>query len=464
MFRLFRKSAFVCLLPLVVVAVVWGDAIRMQVHFAGNRAVIEPGMNAQDDSGLDQTLRAHYVRLNENGELTGVISAIDKSGVSTGVGNLEVNLVQKSRVVTRATTISDGSFLTREIPPGSYTLCVAGSDGFLAYGIQVIARESGDEEALPVPLPGEEDTAGESPEDSDADIGQTSSPARPSQPVAWRGSGGYQENVPASPIEVTAAVIPPEFSALQRIMSDYVPEGLDVSMGGSGGSRINVEESVVVGGFQVSLTAEGNLEGQIASLTSEDNEPIRLREMNAFLLLDDQIYSRVTVQEDGNFLFNDIEPGVYGFAAAGPDGFAAMSFQAVAAEEEESAIYGPDSPFRNASRERSRSSEQLKVAISPAEDLPWLRDKINELNRVPPPPAQPIAVEPPPPPPGGAFGGPGGGGFGGPGGYAGSGYGNFGEWIGAALAAWVIAEAARNRNDNVITTPPIIDPPLMSPF
>ncbi len=470
--RILRKSLFVSLLPLVLVAVVCGDALRLHVEFAGTRNALAGFASAmQDDSGLDRTLQAHYVRLNEDNRLTGQISAINDNGVSTGVGGLEVNLVKNSRVVNKTTTERDGTFLTGTILPGSYTLCVAGQDGFLAYGIQVIDREQQPQDRLPVPLPGQEEAAvPATPNHSDVAVHAVHPVRAGQQPVAqaaWHAGSrhaGGPVGQDVDPIQLTAAVIPPEFSALQRIMSDYVPEGISISMAGTAGSRINVEQSVVVGGFQVSLTSDGNLEGRIASLTGDQDQPIRLQEMNAFLLLNDEIYSRVTVQEDGNFVFNSIEPGVYGFAAAGPDGFAAMSFQAVVADDEDASTStaGPGD-FRNASAPRRRASKDLQVAIAPADDLPWLRDKINDLNRVNPPidPALADAVPVDTVPGGGPVGG--GGGFGGTGGgYGQGGIGAFGDWIGAGLAAWVLTEAIGNNNN--VATPPVVTPGPMTPI
>ncbi len=45
--------------------------------------------------------------------------------------------------------------------------------------------------------------------------------------------------------------------------------------------------------------------------------------MNVYLIDNDEILAQVVADEDGNFACGDVAPGVYGFAAAGRDGFAA---------------------------------------------------------------------------------------------------------------------------------------------
>ncbi len=593
MFCKFQKPLFVALLPLLGIAVVCGDTIRMQVRSASASSELARARSAWQDEGLDRTLSAQYVPLDARNRLSGTMSAIDRSGEVSGVGGLEVALVQNGRLIAETVTQSDGSFLSDEVSPGAYTLCVSGDEGFLAYGIQLIAREEAGE-TLPMPAPGgasihwgepavrnvsfgvsrpskpQEDANAPAPDlrkqlehlrsaqvhlreagmdEVAASVGEritqlekqlreaeqvqaagdrepegvASLPIdhlrsalghlqkagvediastveeriaqmeQPMQPEAGDIAGGGDVE-PATPprdvpqpaipeaappelaapdratpaeepsVRVTAAVIPPKFTALQSIMADFVPEGVALPVEGLPESmRINVEESVVAGGFRITLNDDGALEGQISPLASEGDEPIRLKEMNAFLLLDDEIYSRVTVKEDGNFVFNDVEPGVYGFAAAGPDGFAAISFQAVAATSGETdASHSSTSPFRNASFAHGSNADvnRLEIAISPKEDLEWLRNRINELNASEPVSAGEETVDGQTAPFGPGFGS-GGSGFGGGGAGSGSGF-NIGPLVEGAIAAWLISEAFdRNRNN---TQRPPISPFIVRPI
>lgn len=455
-----NKYVPIFLLPLVATAVVCADGIRTVTRASlasSSRSIVETASATWQESGegLDRTLRAHYIRLNDANRLTGEISAIQNdTGNTTGVSSIEVTLVQNSKVIARTMTNSDGTFLTDQILPGSYTLCVAGDDGFLAYGIQVIDNGVAPGELTPVPVPSVDD------DNASSDIGN-----RKFSLVTF----GNQDD---ANVKITAAVIPPEFSALNRIMADFVPRGVGLNMGASDGqSRINVEESVIAGGFQVTLQEDGKLVGRIAPLTSDEEEPIRLEEMNAFLLLDDEIYARTAIDDDGNFEFNDVTPDVYGFAAAGRDGFAALSFQAV--EKPAGDLNSGDTvdnPYRNAAfgSEPSAamvSSDTLQVAICPPGDIPYLRNRIELLNPEPQP--EPVSQEegefvstdPGMTPPGG-FGGDFGGGFGFPGG-PGGGYGgdfggiNIGDLIGTGLGIWVLSEVLDDVDRDNVTPQPV---------
>ncbi len=466
MYKLFKTTCVVILLPLMATAVLFAEGFRAQVHLnasANIEAMMDAAMDSWQDEGLENTLRAHYIRLNEDNRLSGEISAIqNETGEVVGIESLEVSLVQASEVISRTTTDDTGFFVTDEVEPGTYTLCVSGDDGFLAYGIQVIERDDVEADSLPVPLPGGDDEG-------------ASVTRRRLQLASFSGANAIQED---GEVKITAAVIPPEFTALRRIMQDYVPADVGVGMGTSVGSQINVKDSVVAGGFQITLSADGTLTGRVAPLTSEDEEPIRLQEMNAFLLLDDEIYARASVDEDGNFEFNDVEPNIYGFAAAGKDGFAALSFQAVAAEDLESSA-NPDSPFRNAAATVNRKvADDLKVAICPTEDTPFLRARINALSGG----GEQFAFEDIPrlrsrmpgtgTGAGGPFGGPPGGSYTpyGGGGGSGPGYtGGIGEWQGlidGVLAAWLLSEAFNNNNNNQVPIQETIQEPLqpVSPF
>ncbi|MGI9518517.1 MAG: hypothetical protein ACR2NP_15790 [Pirellulaceae bacterium] len=476
----FLKTCLVLLLPLMATAVLYAVEMQTQTHLnasANIEELMEAAWETRQDDGLDNTLRAHYLRLNEDNRLSGEISAIqNETGEVVGVESLEVTLVQESKVISRTNTDSTGFFITEEVEPGTYTLCVSGDDGFLAYGIQIIERDDPEAESLPLPVPGEGD--------DNAVVGR-----KRLQLASFSGANAVQED---GEVKITAAVIPPEFTALRRIMEDYVPAGLGVALGTpTEESQVNVKDSVIAGGFQISLTEDGKLIGRVAPLTSEKDEPIRLQEMNAFLLLDDEIYARASIGEDGNFEFNEVEPNVYGFAAAGMDGFAALSFQAVEPEDDRDldSSFNSDKPFRNAAAttvERNVSGK-LNVAIGPKSDIPYLRSRIETIGR-----QREFAVQDATPKTqmvqtGQGPGGPGMAGFGGWGGYPGGGwgggYGNvggFGDWGGIirdALGAWVLAEALGNTDgsgtsignvrDGLVTTPTIVPPtqlPPVSPF
>jgi len=55
--------------------------------------------------------------------------------------------------------------------------------------------------------------------------------------------------------------------------------------------------------------------------------------MNIFLIQDDFEAARVTVEENGEYEIEDVDPGVYSLIAAGKDGFAALSLELVKSDE-----------------------------------------------------------------------------------------------------------------------------------
>ncbi len=444
----------VIILPLVAVSIFFADGLRAKITFTPAESLVASAMNAIQDEGLDKTLSAHFVRLNDEGQLEGTISAIEKqSGDTIGVSALQVTLIQRGQIVARASTNSMGEFKTENVIPGMYTLCVAGDDGFLAYGIQVI--ESPWDDGLELAPGGEE-----------ASVVPQTTTRLVSFPTA-------QED---AAVEITAAVIPPQFSTLQEIMARHVPFG--VTGGGGGGaesdSQINVEESVIAGGFQVSLQEDGSLVGRVAPLASEKDQPIRLREMNAFLLLDDEIYQQVKVDPDGNFAFEDVDPDVYGFAAAGEDGFAALSLQVKEPVDDLNSNNTNGSRFSNASSIRQATNDVMQVAICLPEDMDAVRAQLNSLGTqneevVSDMPTEfgqaPLASTGFPVQGGFAPTSFNGGGFGDLGGFSGGVGGGGGFGIGSlaglaelGLAAFVISEIVDEIDDDAVFTPAPISP------
>lgn len=445
-----HKIVVVLALPLVATAVFFADNLRaLTFDPTPGKSLVASAVEAWQDDGLDETLGAHSVELNDENRLVGTVTAIQEgTGDTIPIAGLAVKLVRGSKQISSNTTDIDGNFKTNVIESGTYTLCISGREGFLAYGIQIIEPSAGaSDESLPEP-----DGAAQTSSVGDAQL------------IVHRVS---QDDKPQ---DIKAAVIPPTHKSLKEIMNGIPGDvGMDGSVS-SGGTQINIEESVVAGGFQVNLQADGTLVGRIAPLTSKKGEPIRLQEMNVYLMQNDKILSQIVAEEDGSYTFNNVKPGVYGFAAAGRDGFAALSFQAVQAREELNSSNQNGDIFKNASETSTKDgSDSLNVAICPPEDIPFLRREINGLGDgglaggAPPlPPMDPMMANGGP---GGGFG-PGGGGFntGGGGGGSSTGFGNFGGLIEAGLGAWVLSELFSNRNDNAqIINPPVVLPPVVLP-
>jgi hypothetical protein len=447
--KLFGNSLLAVALPLLAVALTCSDSLRaLVIDPLPTPSLLETAIAGRQDDGLEETLSAHYVQLDSQNRLVGKVTAIQReTGVTIPVPGLDVKLVRRSQEISRGRTDVAGNFVTGFVAPGAYTLCISGAEGFLAYGVQVI--ESDDVPFGELPMP---------------DLGADTSRSIRSggQFVVWQDAAPLD-----TPTEITAAVIPPTHNSLQEIMNG-IPAGTGLNLQPSAGTQINVEKSVVAGGFKVNLQPDGTLAGRIAPLVSDADQPIRLREMNIYLIDNDQIIAQVLADDDGNFVFNNVRPGVYGFAAAGRDGFAALSFQAVQVREDENAARQQPGVFRpvntgpgDAAAETARNgTDVLNVAICPPEDIPWLRREIDNLVN---PPAAGGAGGAAAGVPQGFGGAPGDVGMGGPGGFGG-GYGGYGGGfagsgfeglIGLALTGWVISELSSDAT---------VIPPPMSPF
>lgn len=326
------------------------DCVINEYSSIGEREHVAGFARSAQEDGLTETLGNHFIRLEEGNRFSGTISGIsDTKGEAVGIAELNVYLVQNSAVSASTKTNSAGEFGFEGIDAGTYSFCIAGQDGFLAHGLHLIEP---------------------SPEGDNANQSAKVNPELSSRLEIFTRVESSRKSS-----EITAAVIPPDFTALQQIMNNLLPssigQGLSVD---SDQVRINVEESIVAGGFVVSLGPNGSMKGRAAPITSEKAEPIRINDLNVFLLKDDEVYSRATVETDGTFEFLDVEPGVYGFVAAGKDGFAALSFQAKKSDQEKESRDVPTIGIVD-----SMDASVFAVAICPADDSPFLRGKINEL-------------------------------------------------------------------------------------
>jgi hypothetical protein len=218
-------------------------------------------------------------------------------GEKDGLNNLKVYIVRNSRVVKASVSDAEGRFDLSDVPAGEYALCAVSDQGFLAFGIRV----------------------------------EAGGVARRIDQYGYRWAALSGAQLGEQELDVDAAVVPPSFNALNRITSRYLPTlSQQVSPDVSDDELIEeIDSRSVVNDISVQLDANGTLSGRMAPLTKQRGKASRLREMNAFLIQDDEIYARVSVAEDGSFEFLDVEPGLYSFAAAGEEGFAAIGFKAV---------------------------------------------------------------------------------------------------------------------------------------
>lgn len=266
--------------------------------------------SVQDDVPLSETLQAHWISTNDDGNLEGRISAIELSDLtSMPIEKLDVALLKKGEKIRIATTDNDGRFTLQTVSPGVYTLVASGQNGFLAYGVNVLPNLK----AFDV-------------------LDQKTELQRNELKRAYYVSvfNLPQDAVVEETLQIDAAAVPPEFTTLQRICRNYLPTTAELTV------ELDRDDAKAIGkatsirsGFQHTLTADGKLEGKIQPIATSDGQSAKLSDMNIFLIQYDVEAARVAVEESGRFTIEDVEPGVYSLVAAGKDGFAALSLELI---------------------------------------------------------------------------------------------------------------------------------------
>ncbi|MEC7355710.1 MAG: hypothetical protein VYE53_11285 [Planctomycetota bacterium] len=283
-------------------------------------------------------------------EFRGRVSRFTTDGESRdGLDELKIYLVRNSLVVTETTSDADGVFTLGDLQPGTYALCAISERGFLAFGIRV----------------------------------------RTDGVVQRPGPSGQWVSLPSATLQETtydidAAAVPPTFNSLNRITSRYLPSFSDPadSEAVDSESLRGLDQRSVAQDISVRLQPDGSLVGRMAPLARRRDKPSRLREMNAFLIEDDEIYARVTVNADGSFKFRSVDPGNYSFIAAGEEGFAAIGFRALLPGDEDSTVNRSREALGQvslASTRRHLIAGSLSVPLSAASESTFMLEQLQLL-------------------------------------------------------------------------------------
>ena len=218
--------------------------------------------------------RVHTVAANRNGAVEGRIASLE--GGNEGLAGLRVFFVQNGQVISETATQEDGSFIANKVPEGAYSFVASGKSGFAAYGVRVVADASGRLDNL-----------------------------------------------------MEAAAVSPSFAAVQKIITDNLPEEVSEQIL----STVMADQDRVVGSNRVRLN-DGNLQGSVVALLSNHRDSVEGTYVH--IIQNNNQVAKVQADSSGSFMVSDLEPGVYDFVAAGPSGFAAVSFEAI--QDEESVI------------------------------------------------------------------------------------------------------------------------------
>lgn len=215
--------------------------------------------------------RNHTVALNEVGNIEGRIATIAAGSKASGLAEMKVFLVSEGKVQHEALTDSDGLFSLESVDAGVYSFVATGENGFAAYGVRVV-----------------EDAAG-----SGVNL-------------------------------MEAAAVSPNTSVVKEILAGELPGKVAAAI--LEDASVSETASNVVGSNKVVING-GVLNGHVIPMLGEVSGA---EGTSVYIIQNNEQVGEATADTNGSFSVSNLEPGVYDFVAAGPTGFAAVSFEAIA--------------------------------------------------------------------------------------------------------------------------------------
>ena len=316
-----RRRLLTCLfLPIWLLTVI---NIHSTIAVYREKVVEFPTIVKRQDK--QELKRTFYVEPDENNNIAGRVEI--EGGKLNENSELEVLLLQNGDKV-KETRTSTGEFqfkdFTTQQTGQTYTLIAKGTNGFLAYALHVRAK-------LGVPERNKEQNTLMGP----ASQAQYVSLVDPQDQNRIVDNNLEAPSVPADTFkkdfQIDAAAIPPTFKELERIINNQ--HSFVSGIEGVGYARDPKQEGLKIsGGFEFNLDEDGNFTGQVI-VPSDEETPRDLSELNVFLIQNDSEYAQDDVENNGDFQFRNVAPGVYGLIASGKDGFAAVSIRLIGGKE-----------------------------------------------------------------------------------------------------------------------------------
>lgn len=188
---------------------------------------------------------------------------------SQGISGLTVYFLSSGKIAGQTKTAADGSFVVQGLQEGPYSFVATGQNGYAAYGVHVVGETAGTKNVM------------------------------------------------------EAAAVSPNLNAVREILSNNLPEQVVSEI------VANASNATPKGANRVKLV-DGVLSGNVFTLTG-GKETVGVTTVN--ILQNNEKIATVETDSNGSFKVSDLEPGIYGFVATGPNGFAAVSFEAVESSE-----------------------------------------------------------------------------------------------------------------------------------
>ena len=306
-----------------------------------SRELRSTDLAAKNSGALNSLFSHQWVHTNSSGGLEGsVVTLVGEDTLS--VSGLNVILAQRGQVVSKVESNSNGGFVFENVQPGYYSIIAEADNSFATFGLAVMSNES----------------------------------------------GGHL------PSAVEIRVIRPKGESIRRIMNvDMIPAKMSYT-----GVRVVRDPILAKRAFskshRVLSTKDGKVVGHLSQLGIAPELEV-MSQMKAMLLKDGVEIARANVAANGAFEFQNVEPGCYGFAAAGNKGIAAVAF----------CVIKPDSLTRLKSKEgasfvsanQDTAVSQLNVELADNSDVMSIRDQTTTENKeevaaVEQPPAQPMPI------------------------------------------------------------------------
>jgi len=283
-----RMGAMLFALPIVATA-----AASAHQFLTNNAPIAEVTSALVSNSGIMSAQRSHTISLNESGAIEGRVATIESGSQANGLSDLKVFLVSNGEIQAETVTDTDGLFSLANIGEGVYSFVATGESGFAAYGVQVVANNGSDSINL-----------------------------------------------------MEAAAVSPQATIVKRILKKQLPS--DIAQHIMDNAVVSEEAANVVGTNKVKIS-DGKLVGHVVPMLGE----IALVEgTSVYLIQGNEEIAEVVADASGSFFVQDVEPGVYDFVAAGPTGFAAVSFEAVEGQDDVASVVA--------------DSDEIPVSLEPA--------------------------------------------------------------------------------------------------
>jgi len=247
---------------------------------AADSSLIEWSPSVVTDRPLNDLFSRQWVRSDSSGRVSGSLVQLTDTE-SLPVEGLPVALIRDGKVAYVATSDAEGNFFYNDVEPGLYSLVSRTNQSIAAFAVQILAAKAA--EHLPNNI----------------------------EVRIIRSAGEKIKEI------IRSQTVP---TSLTRIDSSAAAPVDPIAS-----NRRFANSSAV------RLDAEGNLQGQLArsGLSGVDSN---LKGMSVYVLKDGTEVARSEVDVNGHFGISGLDAGVYGFIAAGSNGFVATSFQVLDAK------------------------------------------------------------------------------------------------------------------------------------